>query len=239
MKILFCSLSDRPHRSQAVLDHNIKYYTKHGYRYIHETNSLDDSRHPAWSKILLLERELINNPTIDYAVWVDDDIMILDHSKKIEDFINQNSFRNILICEGISDSWLMNSGFMICRNTIETIKFLRHIYDKANPECHRKGVWEQQALHDYHLVDSTRITIIPHRTMQSAWRFYQNGDFAIHFLRAFGYTGPASAWRRLPKSFRRDYYKNPKATITKNIIDQFIELVAEINARQNQKKTEK
>ena len=58
MKILFCSLSDRPDFSQSIFQQNQKYYDKYNFDFIYEDKTLCEERHQSWSKILLLEREL-------------------------------------------------------------------------------------------------------------------------------------------------------------------------------------
>jgi len=182
-KILFCSLSDRPEFSEKIFIHNKKYFKKHNYKFVIEKKSLCNDRHAAWSKLLLVQREMKKNPSYDYVVWIDDDILIMNKEKPFEDFINENPFENILICRDCKIArWVFNSGLFVCKNNKTCRDILEDVYINADPKYFFNPVWEQDALCDYYLKnpDPKIIKIIPHRTMQSINEEYKPGDFSIH-----------------------------------------------------------
>ena len=187
MKILFCSLSDRPDFSDKIFENNSEYFKKHNYKFVIEKKSLCNDRHPAWSKLLLVMREMKKNPSYDYVIWIDDDILIMDKEKCFEDFIIQYPFENFLVCSdcGIA-KWILNSGLFVCKNNHQTNDMLKEIYEKADKKYYHTPVWEQDAICDYyHKImknnpQQTLIKIIPHRTMQSINQEYRPGDFSLH-----------------------------------------------------------
>lgn len=189
MNILFCSLSDRPDFSDKIFEHNTEYFKRHNYRFVIEKKSLCNDRHPSWSKLLLVMREMKNNPSYDYIVWIDDDILIMDKEKCFEDFIIQYPFENFLVCSDCGNAkWVLNSGLFVCKNNDQTIDMLNEIYEKADKKYYHTGVWEQDAICDYYhkiMKNNPRqaqkkIKIIPHRTMQSIHMDYRPGDFSLH-----------------------------------------------------------
>ena len=187
MKILFCSLSDRPNFSDKIYENNYDYFNKYNYKFVIEKKSLCNDRHPAWSKLLLLQREMKANPDYDYVIWIDDDILIMNKEKPFEDFIIEFPFENILICRDCAIArWDFNSGLFVCKNNQTTIDMLNEVYEKADPKYYYNPVWEQDALCDYYhkLMKNNPsqklIKIIPHRTMQSINQEYRYGDFSLH-----------------------------------------------------------
>ena len=127
MKILFCSLSDRPEFSQPIYDKLKEYCSYHNYKCVLEDKVLDDSRAPAWSKILLLQREMKNNEDYDYIIWIDDDILITDKNKKFEEFIEKYDC-DIFVSADAHASYPMNTGIIVCKNNKETLKYHNHIF---------------------------------------------------------------------------------------------------------------
>src|SRR5262249_31719078 len=54
------------------------YAERHGYTAIVARSQLDPSRHPFWSKVVLVEHYLSNNPSCKWLMWVDADAVITD-----------------------------------------------------------------------------------------------------------------------------------------------------------------
>jgi hypothetical protein len=188
MKILFCSLSDRPQLSQILFEHLQSYCDKHDYKCVLENKSLCNDRAPAWSKIILLQREMKNNPDYDYVVWIDDDILITNKNKKFEDFIVDNT-SNIIVSEDALKDYPMNTGIIICKNDNQSLKYLQHIWNLCEQYPNRKhsGLWEQDIMTmDY--INNQKgdfIKILPYRTIQTFYRTQNRdwtlGDFSCHF----------------------------------------------------------
>lgn len=176
MKILFCSLSDRPNFSQPIFEANQKYYDKYNFDFIYEKKVLTTERHPAWSKILLLERQLEKD--YDYVVWIDDDIIIMNYNIDFRDIITRYEPENIMVDDNNNfNRWKINTGMIVCKNDDKTKEMLREVWDTAKPEHHFGGVWENDTMNELR----HNYTIIPHRTIQSFKPFYREGDFSIHF----------------------------------------------------------
>ena len=198
MKLLFCSLSDRPNISKVNYDHLKEYCDKHDYKLVLENKSLDKNRHQSWSKINLIQREMKYNTDYDYIVWIDDDILITDKNKKFEEFINEYPNENVFISEDGEKSYPMNCGVMVCKNNDNTKKYLSYIWNLCEtkyPE-HKFGPnWEQCVItKDYletNLMNPNEkpfIKIIPYNTIQTFQRDqpYNNMDwklgcFSAHF----------------------------------------------------------
>lgn len=185
MKILFCSLSDRPKLSKPIFEKLKEYCTFHNYKCVIEEKSLDDSRAPAWSKILLLQREMKRNPDYDYIIWIDDDILITNKCKKFEDFI-QKYDSDIFVSADVLKSYPMNTGIIVCKNNRQTLRYLQHIWMLCEkyPKLKNSGLWEQDVMTiDYK--ENKFVKIIPYGIIQTFQRRknldWKPGDFSAHF----------------------------------------------------------
>jgi hypothetical protein len=172
MKVLICSLSNRPEFSDVNYKVLTKYCNRHNYKLVLENKILDETRAPAWSKILLLMREIKNNPDYDLIIWIDDDILITREDIKIEDLIKDYEFNNILISEEVRGPF--NTGFLICKNNNTVYNYLQHIYDLCEdyPRFKNGGNWEQEIMHIHYYDNKEFYKIIPHNIIQSFYRDY-------------------------------------------------------------------
>lgn len=193
INLLFCSLSDRPELSEVHFNHLQDYCNKHNYKCVLENKSLDQSRHQSWSKIILLKREMEKNKDIDYAIWIDDDILITDKDKKFEDFIDPNE--NVSVSQDALKDYPMNLGIMICKNNNETLNYLQYIWDICEtkyPQHKLQPNWEQCVITKDYIETNLNnpnqnhiIKILPYKTIQSFYRHgnldWEKGDFSAHF----------------------------------------------------------
>lgn len=197
MKILFCSLSDRPILSKPIFDKLQEYCNRHNYKCVLENKSLDESRAPAWSKIRLLQREMKANPDYDMIVWIDDDILITRQDIKFDELIKPYSFENILVSEDVVWSPI-NTGVLVCKNNQETYDYLEEIWELCEqyPEKKFTGLWEQDIMVIHARITSLMnpnqrlpLTVIPHNIIQSFYRDHdlpaekrwKLGHFSAHF----------------------------------------------------------
>lgn len=190
VKLLFCSVSDRPALSKVHFEHLQSYCDKHDYKCVLEDKSLCNERAPAWSKIILLQREMKNNPDYDYIIWIDDDILITNKEKKFEEFIEKYSRdHDIFVSEDALKSYPMNTGIIVCKNNKQTLKYLQHIWQLCEkyPQ-YKTGVclWEQDIMTiDYRVNNNKYVKIIPYKTIQTFQRNsnkdWTRGDFSAHF----------------------------------------------------------
>ena len=190
IKLCICSLSDRPALSQKTYPRLTEYAQKWGYALHIESHSLDETRHVAWSKVLLLQRLL---PLYDICVWIDDDILITDLDTPLERFITEN-FRHgktgFIISADTLPQTPMNTGIVFVRNIPVSINILQSVWDL----CDRIGkrdepCWEQDAFNVIWLyMDKSWVDVAPYRTFQTFIRdrnlpaelFWQQGDFSAH-----------------------------------------------------------
>lgn len=191
MKLLFCSLSDRPNLSKPMWDHLQQYCSKYDYKCVLEPKILDDKRAPSWSKILLLQREMRNNPDVNIVVWVDDDIIITNKNINFEDLISQYIFPNLLISQDVVWS-PFNCGILVVKNNQESYDYLKEIYDLGSkmPDKLFGGLWEQDVMVHHAQTNNINkmITLIPHNIIQSFYRDHdlpedkkwRKGDFSAH-----------------------------------------------------------
>ena len=83
------SLSNRPKLHQHTWPGWSEYCADRGYSWRPRDHVMDTSRHPAWSKILFLIETLLacSGSTTEFVVWIDDDILLTDHSRSLYDKI--------------------------------------------------------------------------------------------------------------------------------------------------------
>jgi len=182
--IVFCSLSDRPDFSKPMFDHLQQYCDIYDYKCVLENKVLDTTRAPSWSKIKLLQREMLNNPDIPYIVWVDDDIIITNKDIKFEELINSYQFKNILISKEVVPPF--NCGILVCKNNTETYDYLQHIWELCEkyPSYKHKPNWEQEIFIKDYYMNQSHIFLIPYKIIQSFYRIqnrdWVKGHFSAH-----------------------------------------------------------
>lgn len=190
INICICSISDRADLSSKTYPALVEYAQKWSYGIHIETHSLDESRHIAWSKVLLLQRLL---PHYDICVWVDDDILITDLNKPLEHFITEN-FRHgktsFMISADMVPQAPMNTGIVFVRNIPVAFQVLQCVWDMCDKIGKRhEPCWEQDAFNALWLYsDKNWVDILPYRILQSFIRdwylpveqFWQPGDFSAH-----------------------------------------------------------
>jgi len=193
MRILFCSLSDRPILSKPMFDKLQQYCDRHNYKCVLEDKILDESRAPSWSKVRLLQREMKANPDCDIIVWIDDDILITRQDIKFEELIQPYPFDNILVSEDVVWSPI-NCGVLVCKNNQTTYDYLENIWELCEqyPEKKFGGLWEQDIMVTHARMTTNkklRLTVIPHNIIQSFYRDHdlppekkwRIGHFSAHF----------------------------------------------------------
>ncbi len=138
----------------GVLKNRQIYCARHGYSLINGHDSLDTSRPAAWSKLLAAKNALYMNQ-LDYIVYMDMDIVILDLDIKIEDFIDAANPTKITSDFIMATDWSgPNTGVWIAKNTQFTKNFLQLLWDQDQlvPPRSPEGAsypfeYEQRAFH--------------------------------------------------------------------------------------------
>ncbi len=153
------------------------YAERHGYTAIVARSQLDQSRHPFWSKVVLVEHYLSNNPSCKWLMWMDADAVITNPRKRLEDFLAKDV--DFLVAEDPGTP--INSGVFLVRNCAATIYALRRAYAKTHFLTHPTP--EQMALAEAFLESGATVNtrVVSRRLFNSFANEHQKGDFIIHF----------------------------------------------------------
>ena len=157
-----------------------------------EYNCLDETKHPAWSKILLLQKMLELN--YEYVFYIDADACFVNHDIKIENFINDKPITIANENKNFNEPRGENSGVMlfnVCDISRQFLIDCWNIYEECKYSC----VWDQEAIgkmldgkyKSYHL----KLTCKQFNAyygdfavyLNRPYCLYEEGDFIIHMLR--------------------------------------------------------
>jgi hypothetical protein len=168
-------INDLGTRTSKIL---ARYAKLHGYQAFIAKESLDASRHPAWSKLLLIEQFLVNHPRCTWLMWIDADAVITNLKQRLEDLVDENA--DFLVAKDQSVSPI-NTGVYFVRNCKAVLHMLRLAYTKV--EFLHHPCWEQPAVAEAmrECSDTLRSRIVSRRLFNSFLDEYQEGDFIIHF----------------------------------------------------------
>ena len=189
---------------QTCLKSKETYCKKHNYDFIQGGSDVAESKvNPTWSKWRLIQRHL---PKYDYIFYSDADVMFLDQSTPLTDFLekylHQDKF--ILCCtsetsstslniDSHSDQPILQAGNFFIKNDISTLTFCEEIYglrQKYATHC----MSDQAALNDFYylhhdnqtlfsLIQDNRVfnSTFPLPQTEKCISCYQPGDFLVHF----------------------------------------------------------
>jgi lipopolysaccharide biosynthesis glycosyltransferase len=184
MNIAICTLAigDIYKQNVSLASRCLQLYAdKHGYTIINDDSIVED-REFYWNKILLLQKYL---PEYDYLVWIDADIMIMNHEIKLE-YLIFYYLCNKDILMSIDPGNMINTGFWILRNSKLSSNILSMIYNlpELAGQFHEQGAFNQ--LYQKNVLNiQNHCQIIPEhesRLCNASMYTYQPGDFLIHFL---------------------------------------------------------
>lgn len=169
----------------CMYDNVSRYCTKQQYDFVCGKESLDESRHPVWSKILILQSAIATNK-YDWILWIDADALVVNDDIRIEDIIDRHRTSESLVLVS-QDRNGLNAGVFLIKACQESHKLLQEVYD--NVECLDHPLREQESLRRL-LEESNRYgdayKYIPKNEINSYLHpyhtgGYQPGDFIIHF----------------------------------------------------------
>ena len=154
------------------------YARRHGYQTLIARDTLDASRHPAWSKVLLVEQFLANHPECQWLMWIDSDAVIANPSRRLEDLVDDDV--DFLVAEDPIASPI-NTGVFFIRNCAASLEMLRLAYTKV--EYLNNTCWEQPAVAKamQECSRTVRSRIVSRRLFNSFFNEFHQGDFIIHF----------------------------------------------------------
>jgi hypothetical protein len=154
------------------------YAKRHGYEAVIASDRIDASRPAAWSKILLIERYLIENTACDWLMWIDADAVITNPARRLEDLVDESI--DFLVAKDLGPSPI-NTGVFLVRNCPAALEMLRRAYAKFEYIHH--SWWEQPALTEAmrECAPEFRARIVSRRLFNSFADEYRPGDFIVHF----------------------------------------------------------
>lgn len=171
MEVTLVSLSNRPAISDITWPVMDNYCVKHGYTFVAIGDTLDATRHPAWSKLLALKMAMEQGSS-DMVVWLDDDQYITNPAIPLDALVGSTPFDRILMTEDSGPWSPFNSGIMFCKNTDEVKDHLDLIYNLAenHPETekfYQQPMWEQSGMAFFHEnIDDKFYRIVPMHPIQ-------------------------------------------------------------------------
>jgi mannan polymerase II complex MNN10 subunit len=184
-----------------ALQNHEQYARKHGYNWFHSLSGWSAGRHPAWSKIKLLQHLLSSTPDTRQWFWMlDADALIMNHTISVIDAVLDEAAR--LFKEGDPDKKRVpdfilskdcnahNTGSFILRNSPWSMEFLDRVWNYNQTGVpYIDGWWENAVIH--HMMEkesdymNAHTQIVPQKLLNAynsdCGYKYQPGDFVLHF----------------------------------------------------------
>ena len=180
---------------ELSIEINREYATRHKYDFFAQRESLDKTKTPHWTKLLMM-KELLLHGNYDSVFYIDCDAVFTNFSMGIEyvstdaPLTMANENRDIF-----HERRGENTGTMIMKNVPEMVEFIDDcmgIYEQCKNSC----VFEQEAVGRMLETEKWRRMWgrVPCRTMNSyhgdfargigkPWNLWTDGDFVMHCLR--------------------------------------------------------
>lgn len=195
-KICIVSVSDRMELYSKTFSLFHSYAQRHSYTLQLYGDVLTKERHPSWSKIPALKKAL-EDPSFDYIVWMDDDIVLTNPDIPLSHFLDTYNFRrspaSLLVSSDIPNepSTVMNCGILFVKaksQKTHAILDSAWSFGDANPVLKHHFSWEQEALNFlYRYGNRDDFQIIPLPNFQATTRFqldpslvWKPGSFSAH-----------------------------------------------------------
>ena len=174
------------------------YCEKHGYDFlVYKTDNsfIPEERQDNWGRV---QGILYHLKEYDWIFYLDTDILIMNDTIKIEDYIDENY--NLIAGPLPDEGHIMTSGMLIknCRWSFEffldlyaQIEFIKNEYHSPPDKNHATGFpskgglyFEQSSFHylyDHYEKYFSKIKLVPRAWFNSETTSYNHGDFLIHF----------------------------------------------------------
>lgn len=129
---MFAIVSVHTPNYQSLADYTwtnkVEYAERHGYRHYCKTDNFTAKYAPG-EKIPLVKKYLVDNPDVEWVMWVDTDTLITNFNTKLEDLVDEK-YHIIISTDGNG----VNSGIFFMRNS---------------PECHAYIDWMLEVYPEY------------------------------------------------------------------------------------------
>ena len=131
--------------SKKVVENQFVYANRQGYHYLEYKENLAVGYEPYWSKIKIINDWLDknkNDTANKWLVWLDDDMIIMDSSIKVEDLVNKYAGHgeSIIVAKD-AISWnngdpqtSINTGVLFVKNTQESRNFFQEVWKQKDKE---------------------------------------------------------------------------------------------------------
>ncbi|KAG0087771.1 hypothetical protein BGZ92_007004 [Podila epicladia] len=171
------------------------YAKRHGYDFIARSAEFAQEefrgRRLVWGKIGAIQKVL---PHYEWLLWMDMDAIVADIDKDVREIIHkaeeasehEDSEISMIVSRPLKDK-MLNAGVMLIKNTDWSRRFFNEV-QRRKSWYHRSPSYEQGAIWEvmqedrwksgYHLFDKDD------HTMNTFPRYYEDGDFIIHFAPA-------------------------------------------------------
>jgi hypothetical protein len=183
---------------------NRKYAIKNGYDFKVFSHKMID-RAPQWCKISVIN-ELLASNKYNYLFWIDSDAFFNNHNIKLENIINNNKDKEIIICDDIKNSGgrqnAINTGTLFVRCSEWSKKFFKLLWNYKGEYLYN-AFHEQKVLENFideKIIDChLKISIKPSNLFNTDYYLLDNPlikkNFIIHVMSK-------------PENYRVEYMKN-------------------------------
>jgi hypothetical protein len=153
------------------------YCRRHGYTFRLRAEGFDQTRPPAWSKVLFLLEEL---PACDWVFWPDADSLVMNSSIPLTWFLDDAS--DLIVSRDRFSG--LNTGCFFVKNSRRARAFLEQVYQQEQFIHH--PVWENAAVNFLYARDPEVrrfLTVVPNKLFNGYVLdgSYAPGDFMVHF----------------------------------------------------------
>ncbi|KAJ5070998.1 alpha-16-mannosyltransferase mnn11-related [Anaeramoeba ignava] len=111
---------------EIAQDNFKKYCDLHGYSLHVHTKRTAEGRSLPWEKLTAIKEAMIEG-NYDYIFWMDADSLFMNMSKRLEDFIVNNNFPDLLFSGDLN--FCLNSGHMIIKNNWWSFTFFEDVWN--------------------------------------------------------------------------------------------------------------
>jgi len=139
---VLCTLGAGPHEELlAIVRPTFEAYAaRHGYDFVAETESLDDTRPLPWSKIVLFQRLM---RSYELVLWIDCDAVIIDGSADIADSLSKKATFGLVAHATPEGPEIPNTGVVLIRSSRKAQRFLDRVWQRTEYIDHKW--WENAA----------------------------------------------------------------------------------------------
>lgn len=176
--IVTLSTPDIKAYAQHTADINRRYCGKHKYHFVGFRDTLDATRHPAWSKIPAIKYVMdgrVEGCKPEWIMWIDADAAIVNHDINLDWLVDVK--KHVVISDDL------NTGVLFMRNCPYCVSVLQSMWNMTQYLNHPH--WENQAFkHLYYEPESMleQMTLTKPRKEINAFHpgEYTDGDFIAH-----------------------------------------------------------